>query len=57
LHGVIDRLEELMPNTTRVEIRNASHIVHEDNTPDYNTAVLSFLERTAGGGIGGSHDG
>jgi len=42
-HRLTDRLEELMPNTERVEIPNASHIMHEDNADAYNQAVLSFL--------------
>jgi pimeloyl-ACP methyl ester carboxylesterase len=44
-HRLIDRLEELLPRTERVEIPGASHIMHEDNAPAYNAAVLSFLER------------
>ena len=32
-----------MPRTKRIEISGASHIVHEDNAPAYNEAVLSFL--------------
>ena len=43
LHRLTDRLEELMPNTSRVDIPNASHIMHEDNATAYNKAVLSFL--------------
>lgn len=43
LHRLTDRLEDLMPNTERVEIPNASHIMHEDNPGAYNQAVLSFL--------------
>jgi pimeloyl-ACP methyl ester carboxylesterase len=39
-----DRLEELLPNTDRIEIPGASHMMHEDNVPDYNAAVLSFVE-------------
>jgi len=42
-HRLNDRLEELLPRTKRVEIPHASHILHEDNTPAYNEAVLSFL--------------
>jgi pimeloyl-ACP methyl ester carboxylesterase len=42
-HRCLDRLEELLPRTERIEIGGASHIVHEDNTPTYNAAVLSFL--------------
>lgn len=43
-HRLIDRLEELLPNTERVEIPAASHMMHEDNAPAYNAAVRSFLE-------------
>jgi len=43
-HRLTDRLEELIPNTERVEIPIASHIMHEDNAVAYNHAVLSFLQ-------------
>lgn len=43
-HNLADRLEELLPNTEHIEIKNASHIMHEDNVADYNKTVLSFLE-------------
>ncbi len=36
-------LEELLPRSERIEISGASHIVHEDNAPAYNTAVMSFV--------------
>jgi pimeloyl-ACP methyl ester carboxylesterase len=42
---LINRLEELMPNTARIEIPGASHMMHEDNASAYNEAVLSFLWR------------
>lgn len=42
---IIDRLEELLPRSERVEIPGASHIMHEDNARAYNGAVLSFLSR------------
>jgi pimeloyl-ACP methyl ester carboxylesterase len=38
-----NRLEELIPNTDRIEISAASHIMHEDNASGYNAALLSFL--------------
>jgi len=41
---LMDRLEELLPHTERIEIEGASHIVHEDNSSAYNQAVLSFLK-------------
>lgn len=40
---ILDRLEELMPNAHRVTIPNASHIMHEDNPPEFNENVLEFL--------------
>lgn len=43
-HRLIDRLEELLPNSERMNIPNASHIMHEDNSAAYNQAVLSFLD-------------
>lgn len=42
-HYMLDRLEELLPNTERVQIPGASHIMHEDNTEVYNRNVMSFL--------------
>jgi pimeloyl-ACP methyl ester carboxylesterase len=44
-HRLMDRLQELLPNTERHEIPGASHIMHEDNTPVYNRTVLFFLEK------------
>jgi len=43
-HRLADRLEELLPYSERVEIEDASHIMHEDNPSAYNRAVESFLE-------------
>jgi non-heme chloroperoxidase len=37
------RLAELLPDAQRLEIAGASHLMHEDNPPAYNDAVLSFL--------------
>ncbi|MEZ5553406.1 MAG: alpha/beta hydrolase [Pseudomonadales bacterium] len=45
LHRLTDRLEELMPNTERMKIPEASHIMHEDSPEAYNQAVLSFLQK------------
>jgi len=42
-HRVLDRLEELLPETDRVEIPGASHILHEDDPATYHAAVRSFL--------------
>jgi pimeloyl-ACP methyl ester carboxylesterase len=40
-----DRLEELLPNVERIEIENASHIMHEDDADAVNRAILMFLNR------------
>jgi pimeloyl-ACP methyl ester carboxylesterase len=47
-HCLIDRLQELLPRSRRVEIAGASHIAHEDNPEDFDAAVLSFLADQAG---------
>jgi pimeloyl-ACP methyl ester carboxylesterase len=44
-HRLADRLEELLPNVERVEIKGASHIMHEDNASAFNQAVEMFLEK------------
>ena len=44
-HRLADRLEELLPNSERKEIPRASHMMHEDNAPAFNTAVLEFLAK------------
>jgi len=41
---LLDRLEALLPISTRIEIPASSHIMHEDNAAAYNSAVRSFLE-------------
>ena len=43
-HRLTNRLEELIPNTQRMNIPNASHIMHEDNAAAFNRAILSFIE-------------
>ncbi|HZF35605.1 MAG TPA: alpha/beta hydrolase [Candidatus Angelobacter sp.] len=43
-HRLIDRLEELLARAQRVQIPEASHIMHEDPAA-FNEAVLSFLVR------------
>lgn len=43
---LLDRLEELLPRTTRIEVPGASHIMHEDNPSAYNAELLSFLRGT-----------
>jgi len=40
-----DRLAELLPGAERCAIPEASHIMHEDNAPAYNAAVMGFLKR------------
>lgn len=42
--NLADRLEELFLNVKRVEILNASHIMHEDNFDEYNSKITSFLK-------------
>lgn len=42
-HLLVDRIEELLPDARRIEISGASHIMHEDNTSDYNEALGTFL--------------
>jgi pimeloyl-ACP methyl ester carboxylesterase len=42
--NLADRLEELFLNVKRVEILNASHIMHEDNFNEYNSKITSFLK-------------
>lgn len=44
-HRLADRLEEMLPSIERIEISDASHIMHEDNPTAYNAAVLSFLAK------------
>jgi non-heme chloroperoxidase len=43
-HRFTDRLGELLPNVHRVEIPNASHIMHEDNPEGYVSEVVGHLE-------------
>jgi len=45
-HRLMDRLEELLPDTERVEIAGGSHVMHEDNSRDFNTCCIEFLNRT-----------
>ncbi len=42
---VTDVLEELLQNVERVEIPDASHLMHEENAPAVNEAILGFLGR------------
>lgn len=41
---LIDRLDELLPDSERTEIPAASHIMHEENATAFNDAVLRFIE-------------
>lgn len=45
LHRLSDRLAELLPSPERVVIADASHLMHEDNAPMVNDAILDFLRR------------
>jgi pimeloyl-ACP methyl ester carboxylesterase len=53
-HRFTDRIEQLLPRSQRVDIPGASHIMHEDNPPEYNSALLSFLRQSREGA--GSRD-
>ena len=44
-HYLLERLQELLPHSERIEIPGAAHIMHEDNAAAYNQAVVSFLTR------------
>ena len=44
-HRLADRLEELLPETERTQIPDASHIMHEDNAAAYNAVVLAFTAK------------
>jgi len=45
LHRITDKLEKLIPETERVDIDHASHLMFRDNPDAFNAAVLRFLER------------
>ena len=53
-HRLADRLEELLSDVERMEVRTASHLVQEENPLGFNAGVLSFLrkvrDRTESGG-------
>jgi pimeloyl-ACP methyl ester carboxylesterase len=49
LRRLSDRLEELLPNVRRVEVPDASHIMHEDNPQVVNEAIAEFLSGTTDG--------
>lgn len=44
-HHLTVRLEELPPLSERQEIPESSHMMHEDNAPAFNRAVLQFLAK------------
>ncbi len=44
-HLWTDRLEELLPIVERINIPDASHLMHEENAPAVNEAILGFLGR------------
>jgi pimeloyl-ACP methyl ester carboxylesterase len=44
---LLDRLEELIPNTDRIVISGASHIMHEDQPERFNAAVYTFMENNS----------
>lgn len=46
---LLDRLEALLPDTERVTVEGASHLVQEDDPERFDEALAAFLERTAGG--------
>ncbi len=43
LRLLTDRLEELLPHVERIEVPDASHIMHEDNPRVVNEAILAFV--------------
>lgn len=43
-----DRLEELLQVVERVEVPGASHLMHEENAPALNEAIVGFLRRHRG---------
>lgn len=48
---LVDRFEELIPHTDRVEIPGGSHTMNEDNPPAFNAAVLNFLATAQAQGL------
>jgi pimeloyl-ACP methyl ester carboxylesterase len=48
-HRLTERLEELLPNVRRMEVPDASHIVHEDNPQVVNRAIVEFLSGATDG--------
>jgi pimeloyl-ACP methyl ester carboxylesterase len=48
MRRLTDRLQELVPNVERVDISNASHLMHYEKPSPVNTAVLDFIARHPG---------
>ncbi len=42
---LLERLEFLLPNVERLEVKGASHFMHEDDPATVNQAILDFLKR------------
>lgn len=47
-HHLCNRLGELLPDGRHVDIAEASHILHEDNAPAFDQAVMTFLAEGGG---------
>jgi len=47
-HAVVDRLAELLPNSSRTTIEQASHCMHAGNSTAYKRAVLTLHEQNTG---------
>jgi pimeloyl-ACP methyl ester carboxylesterase len=45
LHRITAKLQRLMPQAERIQIRNCSHLMYEDDPDAFNQAVLSFIQR------------
>ncbi|MDP4265435.1 MAG: alpha/beta hydrolase [Bacteroidota bacterium] len=45
LHSISDLLRNILPNSEKTVIPNASHLIHGDNPLVYNERVLEFLSR------------
>lgn len=46
-HRVMDRLEQVMPHTERLDIPAASHLMYEDQPEIFNREVRSFLDKNS----------
>ncbi|MGE0314066.1 MAG: alpha/beta fold hydrolase [Lautropia sp.] len=42
-HALADALAELLPQTKRLEVERASHIVHEEDPQAFSTGLIAFL--------------